>query len=129
MTKSKNRPAKPAKRAARGSHPKRSGKGHWNQPAGYHIDGVKLATLGELVDPSIPTMSLPELTEEQRVKLVVSRLRMEPDNFRIAMIGPGVIDKARAIAEVQSGSRIGRTLMEIEQNLLLHLSKSGQRTK
>lgn len=129
MTKSTKRSAKPRKGRAGRSEPKKTRKGHWNQPAGYHIDGVKIATLGELVDPSIPTMSLSELTEEQRVKLVVSRLRMEPDDFRIAMIGPGVIDKTRAIAEVQSGSRIGRTLMEIEQNLLLHLGKTNRKPK
>lgn len=99
----------------------KSKKGHWSQPAGYHIDGTTTATLDEITDPSVPTMSLAELTEEQRVNLVVSRLQMKPDDFHIAMIGPAVINKTRAIAEVQARSRIGRTLMEIEQTLLSDL--------
>jgi hypothetical protein len=129
MTKSTKGSTKPQKMRSGRTKPKVPKKGHWNQPAGYHIDGVKIATLGDLVDPSIPTMSLAELTEEQRVKLVVTRLQIVPDDFRIAMIGPGVIDKTRAIAEVQSGSRIGRTLMEIELNLLMHLGETSRRAK
>ena len=99
-------------------------KGHLKQLASYHIDGKKLATLEEVLDPTVPTMNLPEITEQKRIDLVLARLRKEPKGFRIAMIGPGVIDKARAIAEVEAGSRIGRLIMEIEQNLLLHLTKA-----
>jgi hypothetical protein len=101
------------------SKPRKSKKSKWDQPAGYHIDGVKIATRREVRDPSVPTMSLSELTEEQRENLVVSRLLEEPEDFRIGMIGPGIINKTRAIAEIKARSRIGRTIMEIEQNLLL----------
>jgi len=124
MSKSSGGSARLPKRRRNRSQPKKSTKSHGNQHAGYHIDGLKIATLREVLDPAVPTMSLAELTEEQRVNLVVSRLQKEPDNFRIGIIGPGTIDKTRAIAEVQARSRIGRTIMEIEQNLLLHLAKT-----
>ena len=102
---------------------------HGSQVAGYHIDGATTATLDEILDPTVPTMSLAELSEEQRVNLVVSRLQMKPDDFRVSMIGPALINKTRAIAEVRAGSRIGRTLMEIEQALLLHLAETGRKPK
>ena len=84
-----------------------------DHPAGYHVGGTKLATLTEVLAPSTPTMALAELTEQQRVDLVVARLQAKPDGFCISMIGSGVINKTRAIAEVQARSRVGRTLMEI----------------
>lgn len=99
----------------------------WNDhPAGFHSGGEKIATLREVRAPDVPTMSLGELTREQRVQLVLASLRAKPDNFTIGMIGPGVINKARAIAEVQAQSRIGRTLMEIELMLLSTLSRAGE---
>jgi hypothetical protein len=113
----------PAKQRRRRSHTPKSKKAALNQLAGYRVGGQKIATLREVLDPAVPTMSLPELTEEQRVQLVLERLRREPDDFRIGIIGPGIIDKTRAIAEVESRSRIGRTIMEVEQNLLLRLTR------
>jgi hypothetical protein len=86
-----------------------------DQLAGYHVGGTKLASIQEVLEPSTPTMSLAELTEQQRVELVIARLQSKPDDFTISMIGPGVINKTRAIAEVQARTRVGRTLMEIEQ--------------
>jgi hypothetical protein len=72
-------------------------------------------------------MSLAELTEQQRVELAVARLQSRPDDFRMVMVGPGVIDKTRAIAEVKALTRVGRTLMEIEHSMLLTLT--GSRSK
>jgi hypothetical protein len=96
-----------------------------DQTAGYHVGGSKLATLKEVLDPGTPTMSLAELTEQQRVDLAIARLRSKPDDFQIVMIGPGAINKARAIAEVEARSRVGRTLMEIEQLLISTLTEPG----
>ena len=64
-----------AKRGRKRSQPKKSTKAHWNQHAGYHIDGLKIASLREVLDPAVPTMSLAELREEQRINLVVSQRR------------------------------------------------------
>jgi len=129
MAKSKH----PEKRNRRGKHrktgtvhsPKSSGK--WSEhPAGFHIDGEKIATLREVRAPDVPTMSLGELKREQRVQLVLASLHAKPDDFTVGMIGPGMINKARAIAEVEAQSRIGRTLMEIELRLLSTLSRGGE---
>lgn len=92
----------------------------WDLPASYCADGNQLATLREVVDPNVPTMSLSELTPEQRCELVAKRIEAQP-NFQIAMIGAGLLDKQRAIAEVKSYSKIGRALVEIEQKMINHI--------
>jgi hypothetical protein len=84
------------------------------QAAGYHVGSGEMATLGEVIDSSTPTRSLAELTEQQRVDLTIARLQTRSAETKIAMIGPGIIDRNRAIAEVQARSRIGKTLVEIE---------------
>ena len=72
----------------------------------------------EILNPKIDTtMSCAELTSEQRVKLVAKRIQQQR-KFSIAMVGIGVIDKDRAIAEVKAQSRIGKILMEIEQHVI-----------
>jgi hypothetical protein len=99
----------------------------WSEyPAGFHIDGQKIATLAEVRAPGVPTMSLGELQREQRIQLVLASLRAKPDDFTIGMIGPGVINKTRAIAEVEAQSRIGRTVIEIELMLLSTLTRGGE---
>ncbi|HAF12349.1 MAG TPA: hypothetical protein DHU55_05965 [Blastocatellia bacterium] len=96
----------------------------WDLPASYCADGNQLATLREVVDPNVPTMSLSELSQEQRAELVAKRIEAQP-NFQIAMIGAGVLDKQRAIAEVMSYSKIGRALVEIEQKMINHIVKKA----
>lgn len=92
----------------------------WEMPASYCADGNQLATLREVVDPNVPTMSLAELSPQQRAELVAKRIEAQP-NFQIAMIGAGLLDKQRAIAEVKSYSKIGRALVEIEQKMINHI--------
>jgi len=89
-----------------------------------------LATLREVVDPDVPTMSLSELSPEQRTELVAKRIEAQP-NFQIAMIGAGLLDKQRAIAEVKSYSKIGRALVEIEQKMINHIvnKAAGEKDK
>lgn len=98
---------------------------YFDHPTGYHVGGTKLATLRELLEPSIPTLSLSQLNELQWFDLVVARLQSKPDDYAIAMIGPGVIDKSRAIAEVRAGSKVGKTLMEIEHILISSLTDAS----
>jgi hypothetical protein len=95
------------------------------QPAGYHVGGAKMATLSEVLDSATPTLALAELTEQQQIDLTVARLQARPGEIKIAMIGPGVIDKNRAIAEVHARSKVGRTLVEIERMSLLNLFRQG----
>jgi len=72
-------------------------------------------------------MSLSELTDQQRIDLAVARLQAKADDFRMTMIGPGVINKARAIAEVQARTKVGRTIMEVEQLLIEALATAPPR--
>ena len=93
----------------------------WDLPAGFCMDNERIATLRDLVDPNVPTKSPSELTEEQRSELVARRIEMQP-KFEIGMLGVGVIDKTRAIAEVRARSKIGRILTEIEQRVINDLA-------
>lgn len=120
----KKKPALSGKKgASRSSQLNRS---HLNHPAGYRVGGEALATLREVIDPSVPTLSFGELSEQQLADLVVARLQAKPEDYSISMIGPGAMNKARAIAEVQARSKIGRTLIEIEQLLITALATGAE---
>ena len=99
----------------------------WDFPAGYTADGKRLANLREVVDPEVATMSLAQLSPEQRAELVAERIARQP-KFRLAMIGAGVVDKDRAISEVKAQTEIGRALMEIEQNVIHLLVEAAGRS-
>src|SRR5947208_15268637 len=85
----------------------------WEMPAGFHSDGSKPATLREVLDPDVPTMQLTDLTLKQRAKLVAKRMELQP-SIELAMVGPGMIDKARTITEVKKKTLVGKLLIEIE---------------
>ena len=99
----------------------------WSKPACYAFDNSRMATLQELISPNVPTKNLVELSDDQLAELVVSRLEMEAPDFQLAMMGVGIIDKARAIAEVKARSTIGRYLIEIEHILIDQLETVGRR--
>ncbi|HYW73269.1 MAG TPA: hypothetical protein VE961_19770 [Pyrinomonadaceae bacterium] len=100
----------------------------WDLPAGFHADGVTMATLKDVVDPGKPTKQLSDLPFEKRAELVLERLNQQP-KIDLAMIGAGSIDKARAITEVRHHTKVGRLLIEIEhqmiRNLIEHAQKAG----
>ena len=98
-----------------------------DQPSGYHLGGEKIATLSEVLESITPTLSLAELTEQQWIDLTVARLQARPGELSLAMIGPGVIDKNRAIAEVRVRSQVGKTLVEIERMSLSTLIRQARR--
>ncbi|HBB86858.1 MAG TPA: hypothetical protein DC047_04520 [Blastocatellia bacterium] len=91
----------------------------WELPTSYCADGKGWATLREVVDPDVPTMTYSELTPEQRAELVAKRISEQP-KFQIAMLGAGLLDQKRAMAEVKAQTAIGRALMEIEQRVINH---------
>ncbi len=91
----------------------------WDLPASYCAGGKSWATLREVVDPDVPTMTYSELSPEQRAYLVAKRIAQQP-KFQIAMLGAGLIDQKRAMAEVKGQTAIGRALMEIEQRVINH---------
>jgi hypothetical protein len=95
-------------------------------PAGFHADDSSVATLREVVDPSVPTKLLSELTLEQRAELVARRLALQP-SLELAMIGAGMIDKQRAIAEVKGKTKVGKLLIEIEHQMIRNLLEQAQK--
>jgi len=97
--------------------------GQWDTPAGFRSDG-QIATLKEVVDPKVPTLSLNEISPEQRADLVINRIEHQPD-FKITMFPAGVIDKDRAIAEIKAQSKVGKTLVEIENRVINNLVERG----
>ena len=100
----------------------------WEMPAGYCSDGSGHASLRDVVDPEVATMQLSDLTLQQRSQLVVKRLELQP-KIELAMIGAGMIDKARAITEVKNQTRVGRLLIEIEHQMIRNLIEQSQKTK
>ena len=111
-----------AKRASKKRGIEKAGaiqKRQWELPTSYCADGKGWATLREVVDPDVPTMTYSELSPEQRAELVAKRISEQP-KFQIAMLGAGLLDQKRAMAEVKAQTAIGRALMEIEQRVINH---------
>ena len=95
-------------------------------PAGFHADDSSVASLRDVVDPSVPTKQLSELTLAQRAQLVAERLALQP-SFELAMIGAGMIDKQRAITEVKGKTKVGKLLIEIEHQMIRNLLEQAQK--
>src|SRR5712691_1838214 len=100
----------------------------WDMPAGLHADGSKHATLRDVLDPEVATMQLSDLTLEQRAELVVKRLALQ-SKIELAMIGAGMIDKARAITEVKNKTKVGQLLIEIEHQMIRNLIEQSQKAR
>lgn len=80
-----------------------------------------LVTLREVMEPGHGSvLSLASLSPEKRAELTVKRIEAQP-KFEVAMVGGGIVDKARAIAEVKAQTDIGKVLTEIEQRLIQNL--------
>jgi hypothetical protein len=92
----------------------------WDLPATYSADGDHMLPLRDLTDPNTAALSLSQLTPNQRAELVAKRIELQPE-FEIVMIGAGIIDKNRAVAEVKAQSEVGRILIEVEQRVLNNL--------
>ena len=107
-----------AKSAA--AHPAEIPKEQWELPATYSADGDHMILLRDLTDPNVAALSLSQLTPSQRAELVAKRIELQPQ-FEVVMIGAGMIDKNRAVAEVKAQSDVGRILIEVEQRVLNNL--------
>ena len=80
-----------------------------------------LVTLREVMEPGHGSVfSLASLSPEKRAELTVKRIDAQP-KFEVAMIGGGIVDKARAIREVKAQTDIGKILTEIEQRVIQNL--------
>lgn len=97
----------------------------WSMPAGFLADGIEHASLRDVVDPDVPTLQLSDLSLEQRAELVSKRLELQ-SQINLAMIGAGLIDKARAITEVKNRTKVGKLLIEIEHQMIRNLLEQAQ---
>jgi hypothetical protein len=86
----------------------------WNAPAGFHAHEIRRATLEEVVNPQVPTKNLPELSSAEIYDLAVTRLSLEAPNFQVAVMGFGLIDKARALAEIRARTKLGKHLAVLQ---------------
>lgn len=87
-------------------------------PVGFTSDG-SMVTLREVTASAgnFSALSLAQLTPEQVVELTTTRIEMQP-KFEIGSIGAGVIGKERAISEIKAGTRLGKSLEEIEMRVI-----------
>jgi hypothetical protein len=86
----------------------------WSSPAGFHAHEIRRATLREVTDPNVPTKNLPELSVREAHDLAAARLALRPEDFLVAVMGYGLIDKQRAIAEIKVQSKLGKHLAVLE---------------
>jgi hypothetical protein len=84
----------------------------WDLPAGFTTDGFRMASLREVLDPSVPTRTLAQLSEDHKFDLAAKRFEMSPEEVHIP--GYGTLDKARAAGEVRDRSRVGRHLADVQ---------------
>jgi hypothetical protein len=73
------------------------------------------------------TKPLKDLTDTEQADLTAERIRRQK-TFEIGLIGVGVLDKERAIAEVKANSPAGRTLMAIEKKILEMVLEAARET-
>ena len=89
----------------------------WEMPVSITPDG-RWITLREFADQKTVTLSAGSLPEQlapagQEAKLVEERIAYQPD-FKVAMIGIGIVDQERAMQEVRNKTSAGLTLIDIE---------------
>jgi hypothetical protein len=101
----------------------------WNSPAGFHAHEIRRATLEEVVNPQVPTKNLPELSLAEIYDLAAIRLSLEAPNFQVAVMGFGLIDKARALSEVRARTKLGKHLAVLQMYSVQSLVDLAQREK
>jgi hypothetical protein len=83
--------------------------------------GGKPVTLREVMTPGHGSVLSPaSLSPAKRAELTVKRIEAQP-KFEVAMVGGGIVNKERAIKEVEAQSDIGKVLTEIEQRVIQNL--------
>lgn len=89
---------------------------HWSRPVAMAPDGQWIS-LREVIDEEPARFSFVQLTPEQQSELVAERIRQRPV-FDVGILGLGVFSKKRAINEIRARTRIGCTLIEVEQRMI-----------
>lgn len=86
-------------------------------PVAFDASGKTLLTPRHLQKTKETAGEFAQLSPEQKAHLTAERIQRLP-KFELAMVGAGLIDKARAIREVQALSPVGRQLIEIEERTI-----------
>ena len=88
----------------------------YDLPVSFDPSG-KIMTLRQLLQPGACAASLSSLEPKKLIELATRRIGAKPD-FEIAMVGAGLVNKARALKEVAAQTAVGRLLVEIEQRVI-----------
>jgi hypothetical protein len=88
----------------------------WYMPAGFHPDG-RPASFSHVVDPSKPTVDGDQLTDDERCRLTLLRLWRQKA-LKLGSLGDGVVDRDRAMREVEARTPLGLALVDIEQRAI-----------
>jgi hypothetical protein len=99
----------------------------WKMPVSFDSKG-RPVSLQDYVQSDRDRLSFTALSEDQRTDLAARRIEMLP-TYEIATIGAGVVNKERAIDEVRSRSKLGRTLIEIQTRVVTHLIDEASKRK
>jgi hypothetical protein len=93
----------------------------WNLPISISPTG-DILTLRDVTNlPSHESiLKLDDMPPDKRTELVIKRIENQP-KFEINMVGVGVVDQNRALAEIAAGSDAGRSIVEIEEMLIRKL--------
>jgi len=91
-----------------------------NLPVTFDAAGNPV-TLKEAVEPGHGSiLSFASLSPEKKAELTAKRIELQP-KFEVAMVGGGIVDKRRAIQEVEAQTDIGKVLTEIEGRVIQNL--------
>lgn len=100
----------------------------WDLPVSKAADG-RWITLREFVDKNVAVLSSTNLSEElsidQQAELVAERIAHRAD-FKVAMIGLGIVDQERAMQEIRDQTSAGRTLINIELRTIARAIKRAR---
>jgi hypothetical protein len=93
----------------------------WALPVSFSDDGEPVS-LRDYVGGTTHAVPIARLTPEQRAALTVLRLEHRP-TFQLAMMGVGLVDQKRALAEVRARSPVGDVLIDIEFRTIRQLTE------
>ena len=89
---------------------------HWSHPVAMTPDGQWIS-LREVVEEEPTQVPFDCLSVEKQSELVAERIKQSP-KFDVGILSHGIVNKARAIEEVQKRTPIGRVLIDVEQRMI-----------
>jgi hypothetical protein len=95
-------------------------------PAGYHQEGGHVATMAQVADPKTPTVDGQRLSPEQQKLLTLARIALQKD-VKFGTLDGGIVDKERALKEVQAETALGKALVEIERRTMEMVREYAER--